>query len=481
MACGGTTMAHPAEQPAMSWLQKTYASVPVPLQNLGITIYGWGWRRRRFGGVFQDTLAGFKNREAWTNAQFHDYQTIEFRKLLVHAFSNSPFYQNQLLTAGFRQADLQKFELQNLSKLPLLSKTQLRTLGDTELLARKREHKGRFFSSSGSTGTPTRVLFSHPMHQRWTAAVEARVRHWAGLNGEVPRGTIGGRRVVPEGAGRPPFYRFNLVERQVYFSAYHISADNAPDYLQGMTHHRIDYMTGYAMSNYFLARFFEQIGVSAPNLKAVLTSSEKLSPEMRATFQRVYGCRTYDAWSGVEACGLVSECEHGRLHISPDVGILEFLSPETGAPAAPGALAEVVCTGLLNYDQPLIRYRIGDLMRLSKATCPCGRSMPVVEELVGRMEDTIIGPDGRQMVRFHNLFTEFPQIIAAQVVQENYDLFQVRVETETPLDTQTEQQIQARMQSQLGQVQVQVVTVKSIPRGANGKFKAVVSHLPEKP
>lgn len=464
----------------MNLLQYAYQASPVFVQNLAVSLYGLGWRRRRFGGVFKQALAGFKDRESWTAAQLHDYQTIQLRQLLLHAFETSPFYKNRFQKAGISVSELQSFELQDLVKIPLLEKQTLRTLGSTELLSRNREPKGHFFSSSGSTGTPTRILFSHPMHQRWTAAVEARVRHWAGLSGNVPRGTIGGRRVSPAGDERPPFYRYNMVERQVYFSAYHISATNAADYLRGMTRHGIDYMTGYAMSNYFLARFIEQAGLEAPPLKAVLTSSEKLTPAMRATFQQVYGCRTYDAWSGVEACGLVSECEHGRLHISPDVGMLEFLDPQTGAPAAPGSMAEVVCTGLLNYDQPLIRYRIGDLMRLSAENCPCGRQMPVVTELEGRMEDLVTGPDGRQMVRFHSIFSGLPQVVEGQIVQEGFDEFQVLVVNEQPLDAASIQLIEKRMKSQLGQIRVQVSRVDAIPRGANGKFKAVVSKILEK-
>jgi phenylacetate-CoA ligase len=158
-----------------------------------------------------------------------------------------------------------------------------------------------------------------------------------------------------------------------------------------------------------LARFIQERNLDAPQLKAVITSSEKLTVEMRKTFQDVYQCKTYDSWSGLEACGLVSECEHGSLHMSPDLGILEILD-EAGQPVKPGEVGEVVCTGLINYDQPLIRYRIGDRMRLGNNNCSCGRNMPtVIEEIVGRVEDTVIGQDGREMVRFHGIFIDLAQ------------------------------------------------------------------------
>ncbi len=461
----------------MNWATNIYTQSPVWLQNLAISAYGYTWQRRRFGGIFEQELQAFKNRERFNNQQFNQYQTLQLRRLLLHALETVPYYQQLFKASGLHIGDLQKFELQDLFKLPFLEKQTLRTLGTTTLLSQKPEAKGQFYGSSGSTGTPTQILFSQAMHQRWSAGFEARIRNWAGVTRHDPRGMIGGRRVAPDGSTQKPFYRYNVIEKQTYFSAYHISAANAPDYLEGMKKHGVTYMTGYAMSNYFLARFLEESGQEAPQLKAVLSSSEKLSPEMRATFQRVYGCKTYDAWSGVEACGLVSECEHGRLHTSPDIAILEFLDPDTGQAAQSGQLAEVVCTGLLNYDQPLIRYRIGDLMRLSAESCPCGRQMPVIQEIVGRVEDTVIGADGREMVRFHGIFVGIPGIVEGQIVQQEFTMFEVNIVVSKPLTEDELLLIRKRMVSQLGEVEVAIIEVDHIPRGPNGKFKAVVSNI----
>ncbi|MFN0173365.1 MAG: phenylacetate--CoA ligase family protein [Saprospiraceae bacterium] len=461
----------------MKWATRLYANSPVWLQNIAVSAYGFAWQRRRYGGVFEQALQGFKNREDFTAEQFNEYQILQLRSLLQHAFDTVPYYQNAFKALGINGSDLQNFELRDLPRLTFLEKNTLRELGTTDLISKKQEPGGQFFGSSGSTGTPTKILFSRPMHQRWSAGFEARVRHWAGVTRLDPRGMIGGRRVVPEGGAKRPFYRYNFIEKQTYFSAYHISAANVVDYLDGMKKHGVTYMNGYAMSNYFLARFLEENALGSPALKAVLTSSEKLTPEMRATFQRVYSCKTYDAWSGVEACGLVSECEQGRLHTSPDIAVLEFLDPETGQPARPGQLAEVVCTGLLNFDQPLIRYRIGDLMRFSEEPCPCGRQMPVIQEIVGRMEDTVIGADGREMVRFHSIFVGIPSIVEGQIIQQGLTHFEVKMVASNPLSEAERQLIQQRMKSQLGEVKVEIIEVNLIPRGPNGKFKAVVTNV----
>jgi phenylacetate-CoA ligase len=287
---------------------------------------------------------------------------------------------------------------------------------------------------------------------------------------------IGGRRVLSISSNNPPYYRYNFFEKQVYISAYHISAENAENYLKGMQRYKVQYMTGYAMSNFFLARFFKEQKLNAPQLKAVLTSSEKLTNEMREVFKEVYGCKTFDSWSGVEACALITECEHGSLHISPDAGLIEVLD-ENMQPVNYGEAGEIYCTGFINYDQPLIRYAIGDSIILSDETCACGRAMPVVQEILGRNEDVIIGKDGREMVRFHSMFNGLHSVKQAQVIQESIDDLVIKIVADEKLDKKEEQLMRERIISQLGDINIYFDCVDAIPLNKNGKFQAVISKV----
>jgi len=459
------------------WQSKIYPNLPVSLQNLAISAYGYSWKKRRYGGVFENELHEFKQREYWDQQQWNDYQTKQLQRLLIHAFETVPYYSKVYSSAGFKKSDLSKFSISDLKKLPFLEKTDLKKFGRTSLLSNKLEKDGSFFESSGSTGTPTSILYSHAFHQRLHGAYESRVRNWAGINRDTPRAIIGGRRVVPDGIGKAPFYRYNYFEKQLYLSAYHISKDTAKNYLNGISRYGSEYMTGYAMSNYFLARFIVESGLEVPKMKAVVTSSEKLTDEMRNTFAKVYGCKTYDGWSGVENCGLISETEFGQLLISPDVGIIEVLDKE-GKQVGLGESGEVVCTGFLNYDQPLIRYKIGDYISVaSEQKNRCGRSMPVVQEIVGRLEDIVIGQDGREMVRFHGVFINLASVIEAQLVQQEVDDFIINVVPSDKLLEQDKLTIIKRLESQLGSVRVTFNEMSSIPKGANGKFKAVISNV----
>jgi len=446
------------------------------MQNLLVSAYGYQWKQRRFGGIFTDEYTKAKERENFTTHQWKTYQNEQLQKILLHAFEHVSYYKTSFSKHGINSEALRKVTPETLSQLPVLSKEDLRKYGTASLVADKKEKAGQFFSSSGSTGTPTRILFSHPMHQRWMALFELRVRNWAGVNSFIPRGMIGGRRVLPTASNKPPFYRYNFFEKQVYFSAYHISEKNSVNYLKGIRQHHIEYMTGYAMSNFFLARFFKEQQLEAPQLNAVLTSSEKLTKEMRQVFKEVYNCKTYDSWSGVEACGLITECEYGNLHISPDAGLLEVLNDEM-QPVKIGEAGAVYCTGFINFDQPLIRYSIGDSIVLSDKTCDCGRKMPVVREILGRNEDIIVGKDGREIVRFHNIFNDLNCVKQAQVIQEGMDCIVIKVVADERLDNKEKQIMRERIISQLGEINIYFDRVENIPLNNNGKFQAVVSKL----
>ena len=457
-------------------LTTIYNKLPFFLQNFSISVFGFFWQKRRFGGDFAKELDGFKLRDSYSNEQWENYQTIELRKILVNAFLNVPFYTDKYSKAGFTLSDFENFNLDDLHKLPYLEKDELRKFGKTSLMSINFDKKGQFFSSSGSTGTPTSIYYSKKMHQKWTAGYEVRVKNWAGVSKNMVRGMVGGRKILPKADSPPPYFRYNFFEKMVYFSAYHISKANVKNYVHGIKKHHVEFMMGYAMSNYFLARFINENKIDTPILKAVITSSEKLTDEMRIEFKRAYGCDCFDTWSGVEACAQISECERHGLHESPDIGIIEVLN-EDGVQVGRGEVGEAICTSLINFNQPLIRYKCGDLLKLAEKKCECSRSMRQFSEIIGRVEDVVIALDGREMVRFHGIFIGLPNVIKGQIIQIALDEFLVKIICSDKMTGNEFDIIRDRMISQLGKVKIEIMKVNEIDGGSNGKFKAVVSNI----
>ncbi|MCK5815852.1 MAG: glycosyltransferase, partial [Flavobacteriaceae bacterium] len=463
--------------PKKGWLDYFYDSSPVFLQNILISAYGVYWKNRRLGGEFKHYLNEFKQRETFSKEQWDNYQTIELRKLLVHAFKTVPFYTDLYSKNGFTLKDFETFELKNISKLPFLEKEDLRKFGKTSLLSTKRK-KGAFYNSSGSTGTPVSIYLSKEMHQKWNAAYETRVRNWAGVNSKMARGMIGGRRVIGGNHPVKPFYRYNSAEKQTYFSAYHINEQNSPNYVEGMVKNKVTYMVGYAMSNYFLADDINKNKLKAPKLKAVLTSSEKLTPQMRIAIEKAYQCKVYDAYSGVEACGLISENSDGELLFSPDTGIMEVVDDQ-GVSVKNGMSGEVIATGLMNFDQPLIRYRIGDRVRMSKnQKTKSGIEIPIVQEIEGRIEDVLITRDGRRIISLYKLFLDIPYLKRSQVIQNTYVDYEIKVVVEPSFSKKEEKIIRNRFFEKIGNdVDLKIHKVNEIPKTLAGKYKLTISKL----
>ena len=454
---------------------RIYSTLPVSLQNLGISAFGFYWHRKRFGGVFKKEVEAARQREFFTQEQWNSYQTQCLRTLLVHAFQNVPFYKEKYSAAGLTLSDIKSFELKDLKHLPFLEKEELRKYGTTKLLSQKKS-KGSFISSSGSTGTPVRIYLPEYFHQKWNALMETRVRNWAGVDGQTPRGMIGGRRIIPDSKVNFPLYRYNWVEKQTYFSAYHLGPETIHDYIHGLSKNKVEYLTGYAFSIYTMAQLAEAQHLSVPQLRAVITSSEKLTSEMRQVIERVFQCKAFDSYSGCEACGLISETPERNLVFSPDSGILEVIDQD-GKLIQQSGEGEVVLTGLHNYDQPLIRYRIGDRVKLSNIQT-AERNMPVVDEVIGRIEDVVRGKDGREMVRFHGLYVDVPGLQSAQIIQESLHQIQFNLVVDTEADKlHIEDIIKKRLFSQLGDLEVFFNYVENLPLSTNGKVKAVISHI----
>ncbi|MGE3817824.1 MAG: phenylacetate--CoA ligase family protein [Isosphaeraceae bacterium] len=456
--------------------ESIYRRCPIWTQNVAVSLYGAWWRRRRMGPIFQRKVAEFRSRERFTALQWREYQVQSLRLLLRHCFATVPHYRETWSSLGIDQRELARFELEDLRRLPTVGKEDVRRSPASFLS--EAPGKGRLYSThtSGSTGTPLEIRMTASTHQTFYAAYEARCRNWAGVDWRMSRAMIGGRLVVPEAVANPPFWRYNAAERQLYLSAFHIAPSTVAHYAGALNRYRPDYLVGYASAHFFLARMLEEANLDVHSPKAILTSSEKLDAEMRAVLERVYRCEVFDGYSGVETCCLASECASHRLHVSPDVGVVELLD-EAGRESEPGAEGEIVATGLLNFDQPLVRYRTSDVARRSLEECPCGSSMPILDELVGRVEDTVVGPDGRETVRFHGLVLGLPSIREAQLVQESVDQFTVRIVAPDGLGNFERETIAKRLTERVGDVSIEFEVVGAIERTSRGKFRAVISKV----
>jgi len=159
--------------------------------------------------------------------------------------------------------------------------------------------------------------------------------------------------------------------------------------------------------------------------REIWTGGETLSPSMRRHVQQAFGCPVVNSYGASEFLSLACECAHGSLHLNSDWAILEPVDAH-GRPVPAGtAGATTLLTNLANHVQPVIRYDIGDQVRLRGQACACGSPLPVIE-VSGRCDDTLHlrGRSGRDI--------EVLPLALSTVLEESAGLFDFQLEQHGP-------------------------------------------------
>ena len=316
--------------------ERIYKIAPTAAQHALVSVYGLYWKRLRLGGHFRREVTAFRARERYTQKQWQAYTNSQLRALLEVALQSVPHYQTAWQPLGFSARQLNNFTAADLPQLPVLEKAVACNAPHSLLAGGKPARRHLSFQTSGSTGTPVTIYWLPEEFQRSTAIREARANSFAGVSYRMPRATFSGRLVEPDPDSNGPYHRFNHFEQQVYFSAFHLRPQTARSYVAALLHHKTQWMTGYSHSIYQLARMILEQGIAAPRLKAVITTSEAVSPGMRATIEQAFSTRVYEEYAAVEDAFYVSECEEHSKHISPDAGIIEIVDEDL-RPCAYGA------------------------------------------------------------------------------------------------------------------------------------------------
>jgi phenylacetate-CoA ligase len=447
-----------------SRLLKLYHRLPSRMRSAAATMRGWYLNRWRYGEGSDELAEEARERDHWTAAQWETWRQERIAYILHRAATRVPYYRDYWQERR-RKGDRASWEI--LEHWPLLEKNAVR-LNPRAFLADDCDARRMFKEqTSGTTGTPLKIWRSKSTLATLHAIVDARTRTWDGIPEKTRWARLGGQLVTPVKRRRPPFWVWNAAMHQLYLSAYHLAPDLIPHYLDALVRYRIVYLAGYPSAIQALAHEAVRLGRRDLQMAVVHTNAEPVLPEQRAIIAEAFQCPTRESYGMAESVAAGSECPAGRLHQWPEFGHIE-IQPD----------GEFVCTGLLNPDMPLIRYRVGDRGQpaLDTSPCACGRSLPAMGPIEGRLTDVLLTRDGRQAVRMGAVFFDLP-VRQSQIVQEQLALVRVRVAPDDSFGTRHERIIAERVRERMGDVQVIVERVKEIPRTASGKLQAIVSLL----
>jgi phenylacetate-CoA ligase len=408
--------------------------------------------------------------------QLADIQLLRLQALLRSARQVSPAYARRLAGLPERVASLDALrDAPTLSKQELRNEhAQLQSVRPGLLCVRK--------TTGGSTGEPVTLLKTRSA-MAWELAATWRGYGWAGVGIGDSQARFWG--VALDAKGRMKARLIDFVCHRRRYSAFDFNRQSFADYERRLLDFSPDWFYGYASMLAEFARWYAETGRTCPvQPRAIVTTSEVLSPDDRAIIAKSFRSRVFNEYGCGELGTIAHECPAGRLHTSDENMIVEILDGER--PCRPGEKGEIVVTELNNLALPLVRYRTGDFGSLSEEACPCGRTLKVLDQVFGRAYDFIVSPSGR---RFH---AEFLMYIFEEAQRHEIGIAQFQVR-QTSRDTlhvfavpapqgfkaEAQQKLVERIRTLLGEdMHIHVTLTDRIERERSGKMRVIVG-LPQ--
>jgi phenylacetate-coenzyme A ligase PaaK-like adenylate-forming protein len=404
-------------------------------------------------------------------------QSEKLRRLVASVYAASPFYRDRFDRAGVRPKDIQTPD--DLARLPLLSKHTVRTEIDRIIapgLDRSRLQESR---TGGSTGVPLVLYFTEEVSERRNAAAR-RCNRWTGWEAGESVGAVWGNPHLPSTLRER--LRAALLDPVIYLDTMQLRPETIAAFADEWRRVQPTLLFGHAHSLYMLARGARDLGLDTIRPKAIISTSMMLLPHERIVIEQVFGVGVFDRY-GCEEVGLIgAECErHHGMHINIDHLVVEFVR-EDGSPASSGELGHLVLTDLLNEAMPLIRYRIEDVATLRSGACPCGRALPLMDSVAGRVADFLRRKDGTQVAGvslIENSLTKFPGIEQLQIVQNSLDSIHLRIVPDAAFSESVRSRLTDYFAGTFPGCAIDVELVAEIRREANGKYRFAICHVPD--
>lgn len=402
-------------------------------------------------------------------------QEGRLQALIAHAYQNVPYYQRIFQERELTPGDIKTVD--DLAKLPILTREDVK--GNLKDLIDKNYDKGKTKrnSTGGTTGEPLRIL--KPKEQGWSWGAFYRGLSWHGCKPGDKRADILGasfdRSLVHKLVSRIGRY----MQRIIFLSAFDLSGKEMECFVSKLRKFQPKIIIAYSSAVYILAKYINQLGVQDIKPKAVFTSAEKLYDHQRQTIKEAFGCDVFEYYGGGEVYSIAYECpEHQGYHISAENVILETIKDD-GQPSHFGEMGRIIVTDLHNYVMPFIRYENGDVGILSDKTCACGRGLPLIESIEGRITDIIVCKDG--FISSPILTTIFKNLPVRQyqIIQESMEEIIVKIIKGNEYSQKDTDYILGIMHKYTGdEMKIQVDFVDSIPLTKAGKRRVVISKVP---
>ncbi len=326
--------------------------------------------------------------ETLSRVEIEKIQLERLKETVNRVYNSVPYYKAKMDAVNIKPEDIKS--LKDLSKLPFVTKQDMRETYPFGLFAVPKDKLVRIHASSGTTGKPTVVGYTENDLKVWTECVSRIACMGGATEKDVAQICFG--------------YGMFTGALGLHYGLENIGATIIPS-STGNTEKQLMYMKDFgttllvATPSYALriAEVAKSIGIDPKkdlNVKIGLLGSEMLTDAMRDEVHKMWGddvlVTSNYGMSELMGPGVSGECEYlDGMHINEDFFIPEIINSETGEVLPAGEKGELVITCIKKEGIPLIRYRTKDITRLIYEPCKCGRTFCRMENLSGRSDDML--------------------------------------------------------------------------------------------
>jgi len=363
--------------------------------------------------------------------EIRGYQEEKLEKLLLHAYTNVPYYHRILPEVEVIKNG--EVDLENFDKIPILTKEIIRKEGETLYSKDYKSRKSYENTSGGSTGEPVKFI-QNKEYDEWNIATKIYFKTFANQEvGDKELRLWGSERDILEGKEKLSIRLRNWLYNRKELNSFRMSEKDMFEFVKKWNKFKPRWIEAYVQSVYEFGKFIKENNLNIHSPKGVLTSAGTLYPEMKDLIEEVFKCEVFNRYGSREVGGIACNCgKYEELHVAIWHGYIEILDTNRNLIQS-GEIGKIYVTTLNNFSMPLIRYDIGDIgVRSEKEQCSCGRGMPLIKKVEGREISVFKTKEGKIVpgeffIHFIGVVFNKGFISKFQVIQEDYDLIKIKV------------------------------------------------------
>lgn len=403
-------------------------------------------------------------------------QWVKLRTIIRYAYDNNLFYRERFDQYGVHPEEIMSYE--DITKIPILTKEEIRRNTPKMMSDGFSRDTLLKIKTGGSTGKPLELYITEECSEMRNACARRHDR-WAGWEVGEPVGAVWGNPVLPNDI-KGKLINW-LLAPTIYLDTMNVTEKTVKKFAKDWEESKPTLLFGHAHSLYLLAQYVHGLSIRHIQPEGIISTSMVLFPHERETIEHVFGVKVFDRYGCEEVSLIASECErHEGMHLNIEHLFIEFVKDD-GSSAKPGEPGNIIVTDLMNRAMPFIRYKVEDVGVPLEKKCSCGRGLPLMEKVSGRVADFLIKKDGTRVAGvslIENTLTKIPGIEQMQIIQESLEFIRIRLVPGSRLDQGRRLELVKYFETLFGPgTDVQIEIVPTIRPEKTGKYRFAICKI----